>query len=77
MRNKSKHIKKNTSNVKSQTPPLVGWGVFLVFIVMATTAMAQPLPPSTPSGNPVPVGQLIELLLLVCSVFFVKQKKKN
>lgn len=31
---------------------------------MAQISFAQPLPPTTPTGNPVPVGNLMGLVLL-------------
>ena len=35
---------------------------FVVFLMLVTTVMAQPLPPESLSGNPVPVEGLSALL---------------
>lgn len=49
--------------------------IFLSFVVIAN---AQPLPPTTPSGNPVPVEGLVGLLLIAMSTFgIIKLKRKN
>jgi LPXTG-motif cell wall-anchored protein len=50
-----------------------------IFILIFTTAnlFAQPLPPATPSGNPVPVGELAALLLVLGGGILLVKRKKN
>lgn len=49
--------------------------IFFIFTVMKL--YAQPLPPSTPDGNAVPVGGLSLIVLLIGGIaFFLNQKKK-
>jgi len=38
--------------------------VLFVFIVLSKTINAQPLPPASPSGNPVPVDGFVSLLII-------------
>lgn len=45
-------------------------------ILFTTSALAQPLPPSTPNGNPVPIGEFVSILLVAGTYFLVKKKKK-
>lgn len=52
----------------------------IIFLSIAVITNAQPLPPSTPYGNPVPVGGVFGLLLLVLSGLGLSLKqyfKKN
>lgn len=49
----------------------------VIFIMMVATVMAQPLPPSTPSGSPLPVGGLEVVFLFVMMGFGLKQLLKN
>ena len=49
-----------------------------ILILIFTTAnlFAQPLPPTNPSGNPVPIGEVAGLLLVIGGAFLIKRKKK-
>ena len=54
----------------------------LLFIIMITMAhlpvIAQPLPPATPDGNPVPVGENIAPLIMVVIIAGINTlKRKN
>ncbi|MDA3930654.1 MAG: LPXTG cell wall anchor domain-containing protein [Prolixibacteraceae bacterium] len=53
--------------------------IYLLLFVLALTLnlFAQPLPPTSPSGSPVPIGALAGLLLIVGTVFMVKKKKNK
>jgi len=50
----------------------------ITFLLMGTTAMAQPLPPTSPTGNPVPIGSFATVLLVFggALLFLRKSKKK-
>lgn len=47
------------------------------FILLASVVTAQPLPPSTPSGNSVPVGGGVVLLLVALATLGIKQLRKK
>ncbi|MBN1927094.1 MAG: hypothetical protein JW798_14780 [Prolixibacteraceae bacterium] len=49
----------------------------LIFIVFSKTTHAQPLPPATPDGSPVPVDSFLSLLVIAGVIIFVKSKSKN
>ncbi|MFA9391240.1 MAG: LPXTG cell wall anchor domain-containing protein [Prolixibacteraceae bacterium] len=50
----------------------------IVFLSLVVFAFAQPLPPTTPSGNPVPIGGFLLLLLSLSGVFlFLKKRNKK
>ena len=46
----------------------------LIFIVTSFAAFSQPLPPSTPSGTPVPVGNILLLLIGGIATFVMGKK---
>ncbi len=55
-----------------QTILLIGFGL------MQLQIMAQPLPPVSPEGNPVPVGWVMLLLIFSTIVLGIKElNKKN
>lgn len=47
----------------------------IIIIFTFSKLLAQPLPPTTPSGNPVPMGEISVLLLVLGGIFLVKRKK--
>lgn len=50
----------------------------IIFLSLAVITNAQPLPPTTPSGNPVPVEGLLTLLPAALVAFgIVKLRRKN
>lgn len=50
----------------------------VIFIIFTLTKLfAQPLPPSTPDGNAVPIGGLGILLLIGSGLILVINKKKK
>lgn len=49
--------------------------VFTFIAVM--NAAAQPLPPSTPYGNPVPFSQIGAVLLIAGAILLIIKKKKQ
>ncbi|MFA9389747.1 MAG: hypothetical protein ACERKD_08060 [Prolixibacteraceae bacterium] len=49
----------------------------LIILLTSTIIVAQPLPPSGPSGNPVPVGSLNTILLLAGSILLLQKKRKS
>lgn len=49
----------------------------VMFIMMSAAAIAQPLPPSTPNGNSVPVGGSVVILFIVMAGLGFKQLLKN
>ena len=49
----------------------------LVFMFLAVITNAQPLPPTTPDGNPVPVESFSLLLLAVGGLLVYLRKKKD
>jgi hypothetical protein len=57
------------------------WGSLvglLFFILLSSIATAQPLPPTTPSGNPVPVdGGLMLLVAALAGLGIVKFRKQK
>lgn len=50
--------------------------ITLIILLIGTLAMAQPLPPTTPYGNPVPIGGLAGILLAFGAFFLIKKNKK-
>lgn len=53
--------------------------ITVVLLSLVVLTKAQPLPPTTPSGNPVPIEGLIALLpaaLMVLGIIKLKRKKK-
>jgi len=48
----------------------------LIIVFTAANLFAQPLPPTSPSGSPVPVGEIAGLLLFIGGIFLAKRKKK-
>lgn len=71
----------NTETKKSPLRRLgVSWGrlVGLLFLFLSFAASAQPLPPTTPDGNPVPAEKFILVLLFALFTFGMKKiKQKN
>jgi hypothetical protein len=65
---------------RSLGSPFRGLGglLLILFLLMAGTVMAQPLPPSSPTGNPVPVDGITALLVatLAGGAFLRLRKKK-
>jgi hypothetical protein len=56
------------------------WGSLVglfCFILLATTATAQPLPPSIPFGSPVPVGGAVFILLAAMAGLGIKLLMKK
>lgn len=51
--------------------------IIIVFLFIGITAMAQPLPPSDPQGNPVPVEGLLSILPAVLVVLGAIKLKKE
>ena len=51
--------------------------ILTVFLLIATVVMAQPLPPTSPSGNPVPVEGLLGLMLLSMAGLGIRRLKKR
>lgn len=50
----------------------------MVFLTVFTiTATAQPSPPDSPEGNPVPVGHLAVLLLFIGGFFLMGKRIKK
>ena len=50
----------------------------IIFLSLAVITNAQPLPPSTPQGNPVPVESLFALLpIALTALGIIKLKKKS
>ena len=56
----------------------------LLFIIMITMAhlsvIAQPLPPATPNGNPVPIGGDIApliMVILITGIAAIKKRNSN
>ena len=50
----------------------------ILFLSLTLMMNAQPLPPSTPQGNPVPVGGILGTLLLITSgLILLKNKVKK
>lgn len=50
----------------------------IILLSLAVVTNAQPLPPTTPSGNPVPVEGLLALLPMALAAFgIVKLRKKK
>lgn len=50
---------------------------FLMIGTFSALLMAQPLPPTTPSGNPIPLGGISILALIVSGVYAVVRKDKK
>lgn len=50
--------------------------ITIVIIFTVINAIAQPLPPTTPQGNPVPIGGLAGLALLLGAMLLTKNKNK-
>ena len=48
-----------------------------VFLLLEVLATAQPLPPSSPDGNPVPVGEIAGIFLVVASGLLLLKKQKR
>lgn len=75
-------MNKNYKHAVTKKSPLRDLGVkhmafTAIFLVAATAAMAQPNPPSDPTGNPVPLGQIAGFLLIVAGFFLVKYKTND
>ena len=51
--------------------------LFVVFILTGAMVMAQPLPPTTPQGNPVPVEGFLHLLPVVLVSLGYKKLRKT
>ena len=52
--------------------------ILIAFLFAGTVALAQPLPPTTPSGNPVPVESLVMLLFAaIAGLGITKLRKKK
>lgn len=49
----------------------------LFFIFMSVISYAQPLPPTTPSGNPVPIANLAYLLPFAMILFGIYKLRKR
>ncbi len=49
----------------------------VVIVLIQSLALAQPLPPESPGGNPMPVGGIITLLLASATILGVRQLKKK
>lgn len=50
--------------------------IILFTILFSVDLHAQPLPPTNPYGNPVPLGAYAALLLVVGAVLLLKKKKQ-
>lgn len=53
--------------------------IFKTIIILIFTTdllMAQPLPPTTPEGNPLPIGLSAGLLLMTGFIYMVLKRKK-
>lgn len=48
-----------------------------ILIITTANLFAQPLPPSSPDGNPVPIGGLSILLLVAGGLLLFLTRKKN
>lgn len=49
-----------------------------VFVFIAESVMAQPLPPADPQGNPVPLaGNVLVLLAMISGFILLRFKKKK
>lgn len=50
--------------------------IIFTFIAVLKAA-AQPLPPTTPEGNPIPFSQIGALLLIAGAILLIIKKKKQ
>jgi len=50
----------------------------IIFLSLAVITNAQPLPPTTPEGNPIPIEGLISILLMALMAFgIIRLRNKN
>ncbi len=50
---------------------------FLMFGAFSASLMAQPLPPTSPSGHPIPLGGISIFALIIAGVYTVVRKDKK